>query len=270
MIRVMIQGAAGRMGRMLVNEVLDNADMQLTGAVEIPQCPLLGQDAAAVAGRPACGVQLSADEDACLAAADVAIAFTNSASAAMELAAKALQRNVALVIGTTGLTDADKARLAEYAAQGLRVVQSPNMSVGVNLLFALCAKVGKVLDESYDIEIVEMHHNQKKDAPSGTAARLGEILCEARGLDYAKDVRHGREGMVGARTRHEIGMHALRGGDVVGDHTVVFATSGERVELTHKASSRQTFSRGAILSARFLVNATPGVYDMQDVLGLKE
>jgi 4-hydroxy-tetrahydrodipicolinate reductase len=143
------------------------------------------------------------------------------------------------------------------------------MSVGVNLLFHLCKEVASILGEDYDIEIVEMHHNQKKDAPSGTAVTLAEKICEARGLSYDKDVRHGREGMVGSRTQKEIGMHALRGGDVVGDHTVIFATNGERVELTHKASSRNTFAKGAVKAVRFLASAEPGLYDMQDVLKLK-
>ena len=155
------------------------------------------------------------------------------------------------------------------AEKGARIVFAPNMSIGVNLLFHLCRQVAAILDEDYDIEVVEMHHNQKKDAPSGTAVRLAEILCEARGLDYNNDVRHGREGITGARTKHEIGMHALRGGDVVGDHTVIFATTGERIELTHKASSRDTFARGALRAVRFLADAKPGLYDMQDVLKLK-
>jgi 4-hydroxy-tetrahydrodipicolinate reductase len=173
-----------------------------------------------------------------------------------------------MVIGSTGLTAEDQSLLADLAAKGARIVQSPNMSVGVNLLFALSRKVASLLGEDYDIEVVEMHHNQKKDAPSGTAEKLGQILAEARGLSYEKDVRHGRVGMVGARPKNEIGMHALRGGDVVGDHTVIFATNGERIELTHKASSRQTFANGAIRAVKFLASAKPGKYDMQQVLGL--
>ena len=155
------------------------------------------------------------------------------------------------------------------ADNGAKIVFAPNMSVGVNLLFYLSAKAAEILGEDFDIEIVEMHHNLKKDAPSGTAERLGQILCNARGLDYKTDVRHGREGMCGARTKKEIGMHALRGGDVVGDHTVMFAANGERVELTHKASSRDTFARGALLAVRFLAKADSGLYDMQDVLNLR-
>ena len=173
------------------------------------------------------------------------------------------------MIGTTGLDAEQKATLAELAQKGARIVFSPNMSVGVNLLFALCDKAARLRGDDYDIEVVEMHHNQKKDAPSGTAARLGEILAKARGLSYEKDVAHGRVGLPGARPKNEIGMHSLRGGDVVGDHTVIFATSGERIELTHKASSRETFAKGAIRAVRFLADARPGLYDMQDVLHLK-
>ena len=268
MVKVAIQGAAGRMGRMLVKKVVETEGLELSGATEVAGNPLLGQDAGIVAGIGEVGVKLTADLDAALDACDVIIAF-NAVDATMDMAPKAAAKNVAMVIGTTGLNPDQKATLAKLASDGARIVFSPNMSIGVNLLFALCAKVGRLLDEDYDIEIIEMHHNQKKDAPSGTAARLGEILCEARGLDYEKDVRHGRVGMPGARTKKEIGMHSLRGGDVVGDHTVVFATSGERIELTHKASSRETFTRGAARAALFLANAKPGLYDMQDVLGLK-
>ena len=268
MIKVAIQGAAGRMGRMLVKQVLENEDMTLSGATEITGNPLLGQDAGTVAGVGACGVRITDDLASVLDASDVIIAFS-AIEATMEMVPLAAGKGVSMVIGTTGLDAAAKETLARFAAEGARIVFSPNMSVGVNLLFALSAKVGRLLDDDYDIEIIEMHHNQKKDAPSGTAARLGEILCEARGLDYNTDVRHGRVGMPGARTKREIGMHSMRGGDVVGDHTVVFATNGERIELTHKASSRETFAKGAIRAARFLAGAQPGLYDMLDVLGLK-
>ena len=268
MIRVTIQGAAGRMGRMLVAQVAANADMKLVGATEVAASPLLGQDAGVVAGVGALDVALTTDLDACLAQSDVVIAFT-APDATLEMARKAAARNVAMVIGTTGLQAAQKEELATLAKQGARIVFAPNMSVGVNLLFALCNQVARILGDDYDIEVVEMHHNQKKDAPSGTAARLGEILAEARGLSYDKNVAHGRFGLPGARPKNEIGMHSLRGGDVVGDHTVIFATSGERIELTHKASSRETFAKGAIRAARFLADAKPGLYDMQDVLHLK-
>ena len=268
MIRVTVQGAAGRMGRMLVAQVAANADMKLVGATEQESCPLLGQDAGIVAGVGTLEVLLTTDLEKCLSQSDAVIAFT-APDATMDMARKAAAANVAMVIGTTGLTSEQKETLATLARQGARIVFAPNMSVGVNLLFALSNQVARLLGDDYDIEVVEMHHNQKKDAPSGTAARLGEILAEARGLSYDKNVVHGRVGLPGARPKNEIGMHSLRGGDVVGDHTVIFATSGERIELTHKASSRETFAKGAIRAVRFLADAKPGLYDMQDVLHLK-
>jgi 4-hydroxy-tetrahydrodipicolinate reductase len=267
MIKVAIVGAAGRMGRMLVAEVLRDPKLSLSGALEYPGCPLLGEDAGLLAGEGACGVKLSCDVDAVLAQSDAAIDFS-SPQATMAFAPRAAAAGVRLVVGTTGLTPEQKDSLRELAKGGAYIVCAPNMSIGVNLLFALCAKVAAVLGDDYDIEVVEMHHKQKKDAPSGTAERLGEILAQARGLDYAADTRHGRVGLVGARPKKEIGMHALRGGDVVGDHTVIFAAQGERLELTHKASSRETFAKGAIRAVKFLENSKPGFYDMQDVLGL--
>ena len=201
--------------------------------------------------------------------ASYAIFINFSTKGVVEATRIAVANNCSVVIGTTALPEADKQALKDMADNGARIVFAPNMSVGVNLLFHLSAKAAEILGEDFEIEIVEMHHNLKIDAPSGTAELLGQILCKARGLDYNKDVRHGREGICGARTRKEIGMHALRGGDVVGDHTVMFAANGERVELTHKASSRDTFVKGALRAVEFLADAAPGLYDMQDVLGLK-
>ncbi|MBT3376330.1 MAG: 4-hydroxy-tetrahydrodipicolinate reductase [Lentisphaerae bacterium] len=269
MTRILILGAAGRMGRMLIAHVLRAPDMDLAGATEAPGNPALGQDAGVLAGQDACGVAVTDDAAALLDGADAVIDFT-APSCTMALAPVAAARGCALVIGTTGLTQDDKNGLASLAEDGARIVFAPNMSIGVNLLFYLCGKVTPILGDDYDIEVVEMHHNQKKDAPSGTAARLGEILADAAGLDYEEDTCHGREGMVGARPKKQIGMHAVRGGDVVGDHTVIFATQGERVELTHKAGSRETFTKGALRAVRFLAQSTPGLYDMQDVLGLRD
>ena len=269
MINVTIVGAAGRMGRMLVQEVANTPELKLVGALESEQCPFLGADASQLAGLEPVGVKITADADEALREADCVVDFT-FAAATRTLAPKVVEKGATMVIGSTGLTAEDIKLLDDLAAKGARIVQSPNMSVGVNLLFALCAQVAPLLGDAYDIEVVEMHHNQKKDAPSGTAEKLGQILAKARGLNYDTDTRHGRVGLVGARTKNEIGMHSLRGGDVVGDHTVVFATSGERVELTHKASSRETFAKGAIRAVKFLATAAPGRYDMQDVLGLKQ
>jgi len=267
MIRTIVNGAAGRMGRMLIKEILNTPEATLVGALESKDCPLVGQDSGLVAGIPATGVLISSNADEALKNADVVIDFT-FAPVTMALAEKAAAAGVKMVIGSTGLTPDNKAHLKELSNR-IAIVCSSNMSVGVNLLFHLSEKVAKLLGEDYDIEVVEMHHNQKKDAPSGTAERLGEILAEARGLDYQKDTRHGRVGIVGARTKHEIGMHSLRGGDVVGDHTVIFATNGERVELTHKASSRETFAKGALRAVKFLSERSNGIFDMQDVLGLR-
>lgn len=185
-----------------------------------------------------------------------------------ELVAESLRQQKSLVIGTTGHTDEELARIKE-AAKTLPVVYASNFSVGVNTLFWLTRKAAELLGPDFDLEVVEMHHRMKKDAPSGTARTLVEILADVRGLEYDADCRHGRFGDVGARTPKEIGVHALRGGDVVGDHTVVFANVGERVELTHKASSRDTFAGGAVRAARWLAGKPAGLYDMQDVLGLK-
>lgn len=268
-IKTAVIGAAGRMGRMLVAQVMETPELVLTGATEIPGSPFIGQDAGVVAGKGPAKVLITDDVQVALADAEVLIDFT-VAPATRALIPVAGAKGVNMVIGTTALTADDKAALAGWAAKGLKIVCAPNMSVGVNLLFSLCAKVAPLLGEDYDIEIVEMHHNKKKDAPSGTAERLGQILAEASGLDYDKDTRHGRVGMVGARTKREIGMHSLRGGDVVGDHTVIFAADGERVELTHKASSRECFAKGAIRAVKFIASEVkPGLYDMQDVLGLR-
>ena len=266
-IRVTVVGAAGRMGRRLTALVTASDDMVLTGAVEAPGNPALGGDAGTLAGVGVSGVGISDDLDAALKVSDAVINF--STSGAVEAAEKAVAAHCSIVIGTTARSVEEKARLAELAKSG-RIVLSPNMSIGVNLLFHLAAEAAAKL-AGYDVEIVEMHHNQKKDAPSGTAVRLGEVVAAARGWDYETAVRHGREGMVGARTSGEIGMQSLRGGDVVGDHTVIFATGGERLELTHKASSRDTFAAGALQAVRFLSGAEPGrLYDMQDVLGLRD
>ncbi|MDD5698705.1 MAG: 4-hydroxy-tetrahydrodipicolinate reductase [Victivallaceae bacterium] len=267
MIKTAVIGAGGRMGRRLVSNILAAEDLTLVGASEAPGTPFIGQDAGILAGSAACGIKITADLDEALKNADAVINF--STGKVIATTRTAVAQGCSAVIGTTALSAADQAELQRLAAAGARIVVASNMSVGVNLLFHLCREAASILGGDYDVEIIEMHHNQKKDAPSGTAIRLAEIACKARGLSYEKDVRHGREGLVGARTRKEIGLHALRGGDVVGDHTVIFATGGERLELTHKASSRDTFATGALQAVRFLASAAPGLYDMQDVLKLK-
>ena len=264
--RLAIIGAAGRMGKRLVALGLADSDVELVGAVDAPNSPAIGEDAGTVAGVAACGVRISSDVAAVAESANAIIDFS-AASLAVTNARLAVANDCGFVLGTTGLPEADRAALAELASEG-RIVFAPNMSVGVNVLFQLAGQVARTLGIDYDIEIVEMHHNQKKDAPSGTAERLGEICAAARELDYATQTAHGREGMVGARPRDEIGMHTLRGGDVVGEHTVIFATQGERIELTHRAGSRDTFAMGAIRAAKYLVSAGPGMHSMADVLAL--
>jgi len=268
MIRVVVIGAAGRMGRMLVSCIANADDMELAGAVEYPQSPFIGQDAGLVAGCGEAGTAISANLPDLLSNADAVIDFsTGNVPGNAEVA---VAHNVSVVIGTTALGAEAKAKLAKLAETGGKIVLAPNMSVGVNLLFHLSEKVAGILGDDYDIEIVEMHHNKKKDAPSGTAVKLGECVAAGRHLSYEKDAVHGRSGIVGERQKNEIGMHAVRGGDVVGDHTVIFAAEGERIELTHKASSRDTFALGALKAVRFLVPSDAGLYDMMDVLGLKK
>jgi 4-hydroxy-tetrahydrodipicolinate reductase len=202
-----------------------------------------------------------------IADCDVVIDFSHPNSSA-ELSRACRDGKKPAVIGTTGHSREERASI-EALAQSVPVVLSPNFSVGVNALFWLTRKAAEMLGENFDLEIAETHHRLKKDAPSGTAKKLAEILCEVRDLDYAKNVRHGREGLVGERLANEIGVHSIRGGDVVGDHTVTFAGAGERLELSHKAASRETFALGALRAARWIVNKPPGLYSMEDVLGLR-
>jgi 4-hydroxy-tetrahydrodipicolinate reductase len=243
-LKLLITGCRGRMGQAVAAAVA--ADPEVVAAAQID-----AGDALAPA----------------LAACDAVIDFSHH-SVTADLAAACAQAGKHLVIGTTGHTNEELAAIHTVAAR-LPVVFAPNYSVGVNTLFWLTRRAAEILGPDFDLEVVEMHHNQKIDAPSGTAKRLGEILCAAADLSYENDVRHGRHGLVGARTKREVGMHAVRGGDVVGDHTVIFAATGERVELTHKASSRMTFAQGAVRAAKWLAGQPAGLYDMQDVLGLK-
>jgi 4-hydroxy-tetrahydrodipicolinate reductase len=244
-LRLLINGAKGRMGQALIACAASDPGLEVTAQVDE------GDDFAAA-----------------LAKCDAVIDFTHApVTAAVAEACAAAGK--ALVIGTTGHDDAQRAAIIANA-KSIPIVFAPNFSIGVNTLFWLTRKAAEILGPGFDLEVVEMHHRLKKDSPSGTARRLAEILAEVRELSYAKDVRHGREGMVGARTQTEIGMHAVRGGDVVGDHTVIFANVGERLELTHKASSRDTFANGALRAAKWVASRPPGLYDMQDVLGLQD
>jgi len=263
MTAIGIHGAAGRMGQRLVALTVEDAQLQLAGAVDAPNNPLLGRDAGEVAGVGAQGVALTSElpDDV-----DVLIDFTVPAACRAALD-KCVAKGISLVIGTTGLTDEDHAKIDE-AAQSIAILQAPNMSLGVNLLFALAAQVAKRLGDEYDIEIVEAHHRHKKDAPSGTAEGIARAICDATGKDLHKDVVHGRHGDDVPRQPGQIGMHALRIGGEVGRHTACFGTMGEELQLSHKALTRDVFAHGALRAAKWLSGKPAGRYGMADVLGL--
>jgi 4-hydroxy-tetrahydrodipicolinate reductase len=265
MVKVVVTGAAGRMGTQIARVVRATEGMALAGAVERPG-PSVGQDAGALAGLGPLGVVVMDDLAKALDGADVVVDFTSHEASARHAEACA-DRGVALVVGSTGFTPEAKARVAA-AAKRIPVVLSPNMSVGVNVLFELVRQAAEVLGDAYDVEIVEMHHKKKRDAPSGTAVRLGEIAAEALGRDPKDALAYSRHGIIGERPPWQIGLQTLRGGDVVGEHTVYFVGEGERIELTHRATSRDQFARGAVRAAQWVVGQPPGVYDMAAVLGL--
>lgn len=268
MIKVVISGAAGKMGASIIKLVVAQSDMKLTGAVESDKFPSLGKDIGEVIGIGRLGVEITGDLSKVIKACDVVIDFS-AASAAIKNLEIAIKNKKAVVIGTTGLKDEEKNKIKEYSKQ-IPVVFTPNMSVGVNLLFKLVKEATKVLkDKDFDIEIMEAHHRFKKDAPSGTALKLASIIADEKKLDLNKVMVTGRNGNTGERAKDAIGVLSVRAGDIVGDHTVVFGSLGERIELTHKAHSRETFARGSIIAARFVAKAKAGLYDMQDVLGIK-
>ena len=263
MIRVAINGVAGRMGLRLAALGSAEEDMTIVAGLESAGHPALGRDVGELAGIGPLGLAVTTAWEG---EADVLVDFSTPAGTMARLP-EVVTKGTAAVIGTTGLTDEQKAAVAR-AAEKVPVLLAPNMSVGVNLLFKLAGDVARALGDGYDIEIVEAHHRFKKDAPSGTALRLAERIAEATGREVATDLVHGREGAVGERTGREIGMHAVRAGDIVGDHTVLYSTLGERIELTHRAHTRDTFVRGALRAARFVAGKPAGLYGMQDVLGL--
>jgi 4-hydroxy-tetrahydrodipicolinate reductase len=266
MLNIVIAGSTGRMGHALLEGVLGDAELKLRAALDRAGAPAFGRDAGELVGSP-CGVKVTADLAAALQGADVLVDFTRP-EATMEYIAACRKAGVKLVIGTTGFSTEQKLAIQD-AARDIAIVFAPNMSVGVNLLINLVQSAAKVLAEGYDIEIIEAHHRHKVDAPSGTALRLGEAAAAALGRDLSKCAVYGREGVTGERDAKTIGFATVRGGDVVGDHTVLFAGTGERVELTHKASSRATFALGALRAAKFLAGKKSGLFDMQDVLGLR-
>lgn len=254
------------MGRALLEAVAQSPDARLHAALERPGSAYVGKDAGELVGAP-CGVAIVDDPEAGIAGSDVLIDFTRPEGTLghLELCRK---HKVNVVIGTTGFS-VEQRRAISDAAKEIAIVFAPNMSVGVNLSFKLLEIAAKVLSEGYDIEVIEAHHRHKVDAPSGTALRMGEVVAQALGRDLAECAVYGREGVTGERSPSTIGFATVRGGDIVGDHTVMFAGTGERVEITHKASSRATFANGAVRAARFLAGRKSGLFDMQDVLGLR-
>ncbi|MBD8573632.1 4-hydroxy-tetrahydrodipicolinate reductase [Pseudomonas syringae] len=266
MRRIAVTGAAGRMGKILIEAVGQAPGAGLTAAIDRPDSTLVGADAGELAGQGRIGVPLSGDLARVAEEFDVLIDFTHP-SVTLKNLAFCRKAGKAIVIGTTGFTAEEKLRLAE-AAKEIPVVFAANYSVGVNLCLKLLDTAARVLGDEVDIEISEAHHRHKVDAPSGTALRMGEVVANALGRDLEKVAVYGREGQTGARERQTIGFATTRAGDIVGDHTVLFAADGERVEITHKASSRMTFARGAVRAALWLDGKAPGLYDMQDVLEL--
>jgi 4-hydroxy-tetrahydrodipicolinate reductase len=266
MVELVVAGAGGRMGGRLVALAAERPDLAVVAALERPGHPTLGRDAGEVAGVRRLGVPVTADPAAALARDRVLLEFT-APEATLEHLRVAAARGARAVVGTTGLGAALEGELPGLAAR-TAILYSPNMSVGVNLALRVLALMARALGDDYDVEITEIHHRMKKDAPSGTAAKMAEVIAAALGRDLGGVGVYGRHGMVGERGPKEIGIHALRGGDVAGEHTVVFATDGERLELTHRAHTRDTFARGALRAARFVASARPGLYSMADVLGL--
>lgn len=267
-IRIAISGASGRMGANLVQSCDKAPQTELTVALERPGSETEGRDAGLLAGIEAQNVPIQCHLEGIEQAFDVLIDFTRP-EATLEKLAYCVEHGKAMVIGTTGFTEKQKADIAA-AAEQIPVVFAPNMSVGVNVTFKLLELAAKVIGETTDIEIIEAHHRNKVDAPSGTALGMGEVIAKALNWDMKDHAVYAREGITGAREEHSIGFSTIRGGDIVGDHTVMFAADGERVEITHKASSRQTFSNGAVRAAAWLANKGPGLYNMQDVLGLSD
>ena len=265
-LNIAVAGSTGRMGRVLLEMIAEAPDMRISAALEQKDNPFMMKDAGELIGTP-CGISISSDIASALSGSDILIDFTRPAGTLAHLAI-CRDANIKMVIGTTGFSENEKA-LLKTASKDIAIVFAPNMSVGVNVMFRLLEVAASTLLNEYDIEIVEAHHRHKVDAPSGTALRMGEIIARTLDRDLAKVAVYGREGVTGERLSETIGFSTIRGGDIVGDHTAIFAGTGERVEITHKASSRKTFAAGALRAARFLSARRNGLYDMQDVLGLR-
>jgi 4-hydroxy-tetrahydrodipicolinate reductase len=267
MVKTIITGAAGRMGMRLVALTHETEGLSLAGAVEMNGHLALGKDAGDVAQIGTTGILLSDDLLTCLAASDVVIDFTGPASCLANLE-QVVKTSKAMVIGTTGFSSPELTQLKTFAAK-IPCVFSPNMSIGINVLVNTIGKIAKALGETYNIEVIEAHHNKKKDAPSGTALKLAEVLAEGMEWDLQEVGVYARHGITGERKIREIGMQTIRAGDIVGDHTILFGGPGERIEITHRAHTRDTFARGALRAAEWVVHQPPGLYSMSHVLGLE-
>lgn len=267
MIQAIVIGVGGKMGGRIVSAIGSAEDIELVGAVERPDHPLIGRDVGETLGLGTTGIRITADMAAAAAAGDVIIDFTSHEASLVHLE-MAASTGRSIVIGSTGFTAEEMERVRELA-KSARCVLAPNMSIGVNVLYRVLRDVARVLGDDYDVEIVEAHHHTKKDAPSGTAVRMAEVLAEALGRNLDQVGVYARKGMIGARTKEEIGIQTIRAGDIVGDHTVIFAGVGERLEFIHRAHSRDNFARGAVLAAKWIGAQPHGLYDMQDVLGLR-
>ena len=265
-LKIAVVGATGRMGRMIIEAVLKDEAAELAAAIDLPGNPTIGKPVGELVGMP-CEVRVTSDVEAGIATADCLIDFTRPEGTLDHLAI-CRRHKVAMVIGTTGLDDEAKQTIAE-AARDISVVFAPNMSVGVNVVFKLLDMASRILSQGYDIEIVEAHHRMKVDAPSGTALRMGEVIAAALGRDLKECAIYGREGVTGVRDASTIGFATVRGGDIVGDHTAMYCGIGERVEISHKAGSRMPYALGALRAARFIAGRQNGLFDMQDVLGLR-
>jgi 4-hydroxy-tetrahydrodipicolinate reductase len=264
--QIAVAGASGRMGQMLIEAIRASDDCRLTGALDLATSPAIGQDAGAAIGQPT-GVLITHDLRAGLAHSQVLIDFTRP-EGTLEHLKVCRELGVAMVIGTTGFTEAQKAEI-DAAAQDIAIMMAPNMSVGVNVTLKLLEMAAKALSTGYDIEIIEAHHRHKVDAPSGTALKMGEVIADALGRDLKDCAVYAREGVTGERDPSSIGFATIRGGDIVGDHTVLFAGTGERIEISHKSSSRATYAQGSLRAVRFLADKKAGLFTMFDVLGLQ-
>lgn len=268
MVKAIVSGAAGRMGGRIIHMIHQNPDIELVAAFERPDHPSIGSDAGLIAGIGELGVIINGSLEEVVDKGDVLIEFTTPEATIANLKIAA-DKDLAVVIGTTGFSGALLEEVKELAAR-VRCVMAPNMSVGVNVMFKIAGEMARILGTDFDMEILEVHHRFKKDAPSGTAMRLAQILADATGRDLEKVAVYERKGLIGERKTDEIGIQTWRAGDIAGEHTILFGGMGERLELTHRAHSRDNFARGAVRAALWVVNQPKGLYDMQDVLGLKE